>query len=222
MNIKILPSLLSADFTQLGAQMAACERGGAYQLHYDVMDGQFVPNITFGIPVLASLSKATRLPFDVHLMIEQPERYLAAFTEAGAQMINVHVETCPHLHRTIQQIKDLGAQAGVALNPHTPFEMIREILPDVTRVLVMTVNPGFGGQKLIPNTLRKVTQIRRYADEYGLDALEIGVDGGIDLITARAAVEAGADVLIVGNALFSAPGGLESEMNRLREIVAGA
>lgn len=212
--VKIAPSILAADFTRLGEQVR--EAAGADLLHIDIMDGHFVPNITFGPLIVEAVRSVTRLPLDVHLMIEQPERYIPAFAKAGATMINVHVETCPNLHRTLNQIKELGVRAGVALNPHTPFEMIREILGEVARVLVMTVNPGFGGQKLIAATLPKIAQIREAARQLPQE-IEIGVDGGIDDTTIVQAVSYGADVLIAGKAIFGAPEGVAQAITRLRE-----
>jgi ribulose-phosphate 3-epimerase len=215
MGIKIAPSILAADFARLGEQVREAQAGGADLLHLDVMDGQFVPNITFGPMVVHAVSTVTELPLDVHLMIEQPERYIAEFARAGANMINVHVETCPHLHRTIQQIKSLNCQAGVALNVHTPFEMIREVLGDVDRVLVMTVNPGFGGQKLIPSTLRKVRQIHDAAAASGLD-VEISVDGGIDQSTIAEVRSYGATVFVTGSAVFGYAAGVAAGIAALR------
>lgn len=210
-SFKIAPSILAADFTRLGEQVREAEAAGADLFHLDVMDGHFVPNISFGPLVVEAVRRVTKLPLDVHLMIERPERYLAAFAKAGATMINVHVETCLHLYRSIQQIKELGIKAGVAINPHTPFEMIREILPDVDRVLIMTVNPGFGGQKLILDVLPKITQISHAADK-----IEIGVDGGIDAQTTPDVLAHGANVLIVGTSVFQAPGGVAAGITAIR------
>jgi ribulose-phosphate 3-epimerase len=218
---KIAPSILSADFTRLGEQIREAEIGGANLIHCDVMDGMFVPNITFGPMVIEAVRRVTNLPLDVHLMIEKPERYLQEFVQAGATMINVHVETCPHLHRTLQHIKELNVKAGVALNPHTPFEMIREILADVDRVLVMTVNPGFGGQKLIHSTLPKIAQIAEATRRLNR-AIEIGVDGGVDVTTTSLVLEHGANVLIAGSSVFNAPGGIAAGMAALRYAVGQA
>lgn len=215
MNVHIAPSILSADFTKLGEEVRAVAEHGADAIHIDVMDGHFVPNLTFGAPIVAALRRVTALPLDVHLMIEQPERYLEQFVEAGADMLTVHVETCPHLHRTLQAIHALGVRAGVALNPHTPFELIREVLPDVERVLVMTVNPGFGGQRLIPRTLSKVAQIR--AAIAALDQpIELGVDGGVDRETIADLARSGADVFVAGSAIFGAAEGIAEAMAALR------
>lgn len=215
-TIKIAPSILAADFTRLGEHVREAEAGGAELLHLDVMDGQFVPNISFGPMVVEAVRRVTKLPLDVHLMIEKPERYLDVFAKAGATMINVHVETCPHLHRTIQQIKALNVKAGVAVNPHTPFEMIREILGDVDRVLVMTVNPGFGGQKLIHSTLPKVRQISEAIKQYKHE-IEVGVDGGIDAQTIAEVRGYGADVFIAGSSVFGYAGGVAAGIKALRD-----
>ncbi|MDQ0193176.1 ribulose-phosphate 3-epimerase [Paenibacillus wynnii] len=199
--IIIAPSLLSADFAALGAEVAEAEASGADWIHVDVMDGHFVPNITLGPSIVKAVSAHTSLPLDVHLMIEAPERYISDFAAAGAGVITVHAEACIHLHRVIHQIKELGLLAGVAINPGTPASAIREVLMDVDMVLVMTVNPGFGGQAFIPGTLRKIRQIRQWADEVN-PGLRIEVDGGIAESTAALVAEAGADVLVAGNAVF--------------------
>ena len=219
-RFQIAPSILAADFTRLGDQVREAEAAGADQIHIDVMDGHFVPNLTFGALIIDAVRHVTTLPLDVHLMIEQPERLIPDFAAAGATTINVHVETCPHLHRTLQQIRELGVRAGVAINPHTPFEAIREIMPDVDRVLIMTVNPGFGGQKFIQNTLHKIVEVRQAARILQRDAvLEIGVDGGIDVHTAPSVLIRGANVLIAGNAVFRAPEGIAASMAALRAVL---
>jgi ribulose-phosphate 3-epimerase len=199
--IQIAPSILSADFTRLGEQVAAAQAGGADCIHCDVMDGHFVPNMTIGPLVIEAVRRATTLPIDVHLMIERPEHYIPAFVAAGANSLSVHGETCPHLHRTIQQIVESGARASVALNPATPLNTLDEILPELDMVLVMTVNPGFGGQSFIEATLDKVRRLRQKADEMGLD-LEIEVDGGINVETVGRVVAVGANVLVAGSAIF--------------------
>ena len=203
MTIRLAPSILAADFAALGAEMAAAARGGADQIHVDVMDGHFVPNITIGVPVVRSLRRATQLPLDVHLMISDPDRYIEPFIDAGAGMVSVHVEVLPHLHRTITQIKKLGAKAGVVLNPSTPVTAIEEIAGDVDFVLVMSVNPGFGGQVFIANSLKKIRHVRSLLDRVG-NAAPIEVDGGIDLTTVDSVVAAGAEWLVAGNAIFGA------------------
>ncbi|OME06605.1 ribulose-phosphate 3-epimerase [Paenibacillus odorifer] len=199
--IRIAPSLLSADFARLGPEVAEAEASGGDWIHVDVMDGHFVPNITLGPPIVKAVSLHTKLPLDVHLMIESPERYIPDFAAAGASVITVHAEACVHLHRVVHQIKELGMKASVAINPGTPASAVREVLEDVDMILVMTVNPGFGGQAFIPNTLRKITQIREWANEVNPDLL-IEVDGGVSEDTAPLVVAAGADVLVAGNAVF--------------------
>jgi ribulose-phosphate 3-epimerase len=214
-RIKISPSILSADFSRLGEQVAAAEAAGADYIHVDVMDGHFVPNITIGPLVVKGVRRATSLPLDVHLMIESPERYVAEFCDAGANGLTVHVETCPHLHRTVQQIKELGCWAGVTLNPSTPVTSLEEILPYVDLVLVMTVNPGFGGQSFIETMLAKIQRIRRMLDELGSHA-DLEVDGGIDPHTTPRVVRAGANVLVAGNAIFGSPKGIAEAVDDLR------
>ena len=204
MNVRIAASILSADFAKLGAEIAAVERGGADLIHVDIMDGHFVPNLTMGPPVVRSISKVAKLPLDVHLMIEEPDRYLEAFVDAGAAMISVHVEVLPHLHRTIQAIKALGAKAGVAINPATPVGALEEIVPDLDHVLVMSVNPGFGGQTFIPRSESKIRAIRSLLDREGSRA-SIEVDGGVDRTNAARLVDAGATILVAGNSIFGTP-----------------
>jgi ribulose-phosphate 3-epimerase len=200
--IHLAPSILSADFARLGAEIEAVTRGGADQIHVDVMDGHFVPNITIGVPVVKSLRKATTLPLDVHLMIMEPDRYIEPFIDAGANMVSVHVEVLPHLHRTIAQIKKLGGKAGVVLNPSTPVTAIDEIAADVDFVLVMSVNPGFGGQSFIPASIRKIRNVRALLQRAGNTQAAIEVDGGIDLATVESVVDAGASWLVAGHAIF--------------------
>jgi ribulose-phosphate 3-epimerase len=213
--IRLAPSILSADFANLGAAVAAVTRGGADQIHVDVMDGHFVPNITIGVPVVKSLRKVTQLPLDVHLMITDPDRYIEPFIDAGANMLSVHVEVLPHLHRTVTHIKKLGAKAGVVLNPSTPVSSIEEIAGDVDFVLVMSVNPGFGGQVFIPGSLKKIRHIRALLDRAGSSA-PIEVDGGVDLATVESVVDAGADWLVAGNAVFGS-GNAEQAARALKD-----
>jgi ribulose-phosphate 3-epimerase len=205
-DVLIAPSILSADFGRLAEEVRAVEAAGADWIHVDVMDGRFVPNITIGPLVVRAVRAATKLPIDVHLMIVEPERYVAEFAAAGADWISVHVEASPHLHRTLQQIRSAGAKAGVVLNPHTSEESIRHVLPDLDLVLVMSVNPGFGGQSFIPSALPKLRALRDAIDSAGLDvALE--VDGGVAPPTAGRVVDAGARVLVAGSAVFGAASG---------------
>ncbi|HLR74905.1 MAG TPA: ribulose-phosphate 3-epimerase [Virgibacillus sp.] len=200
--IKIAPSILSADFANLGSEIKEVEDGGADYIHVDVMDGHFVPNITIGPLIVDAIKPITNLPLDVHLMIENPDQYIPAFATAGAEIISVHQEACPHLHRTIQLIKNNGVKAGVVINPATPSIMIKDILSDVDLVLVMTVNPGFGGQSFIEGTVDKIKQIATWRHEQNL-SFEIEVDGGVNVATARLCTEAGANVLVAGSAVFN-------------------
>jgi ribulose-phosphate 3-epimerase len=200
--MKIAPSILSADFAALGEEIVRVEAAGADLLHVDVMDGRFVPNLTIGPVVVAAIRKRTRLPLDVHLMIVEPERYLADFARAGADFLTVHAEACPHLHRTLAQIRELGARAGVALNPATPPGVLEYVLDLLDLVLVMSVNPGFGGQKFIPSAYPKIRQVRTML---GTRPVEVSVDGGVKLEHARPLAEHGASVLVAGSAIFEAP-----------------
>jgi ribulose-phosphate 3-epimerase len=201
---RIAPSILAADFSRLGEEVRSVERAGADLIHVDVMDGHFVPNITIGPDIVKAVRSTTSLPLDVHLMIEQPERYIDAFVKAGASTIGVHVETCPHLHRTIGQIREAGARASVTLNPGTATVAVDAVLSEVDQVLIMTVNPGFGGQEFIASAMPKVEALRRRIDERGL-RVALEVDGGIGLKTIGSAARAGADVFVAGTAIFHAP-----------------
>ncbi|MCC6801124.1 MAG: ribulose-phosphate 3-epimerase [Anaerolineae bacterium] len=213
--IRIAPSILAADFTRLGEQIAEAEAAGADYIHIDIMDGRFVPNITMGPLIVAAARRVTALPLDVHLMIVEPEKHIPAFAGAGADLISVHVEVCPHLHRVVQQIREAGVRPAVALNPHTPAVAIKEILPFVEMVLVMTVNPGFGGQSFIPETLPKLREIHQMIEAAGR-VIDLEVDGGIDAHTAPQVVAHGANVLVAGTAIFGAPEGIAAAMGAIR------
>jgi len=218
---KIAPSILSADFTRLGEQVQALEAAGVDRFQVDVMDGRFVPNITFGALAIESLRPLTRLTIEAHLMVEPPEDFIERFAKAGADTIIVHQEATPHLHRAIQQIHHFGKKAGVAINPSTPASTLSEVLGSVQLVLVMTVNPGFGGQDFIPETLSKIRQMRNAIQERGLDC-EVEVDGGINHQTARLVVEAGANVLVAGSAIFDSKEGVSAAIQSLLESCAPA
>ncbi len=200
--VKIAPSILSADFSKLGEEIKDVERGGADYIHVDVMDGHFVPNITIGPLIVEAIRPITKLPLDVHLMIENPDQYIEVFANAGADYLTVHVEACKHLHRTIHYIKSFGVKAGVVLNPATPVQTIEHVIDDIDMVLLMTVNPGFGGQKFIEQVLPKIRQVKELVDKKGL-SVEIEVDGGVNEETARKCVEAGANVLVAGSAIYN-------------------
>jgi len=219
-EIKIAPSILSADFARLGEQVAEATKAGAHYIHVDVMDGHFVPPITIGAPVVAALRPWTKLPFDVHLMIEKPELQIEQFAQAGADIITVHAEVCPHLHRMVEMIKELKVRAGMSINPATPLTMIDEVLPTLDLVLLMTVNPGFAGQAFIEEMVDKIARLRRSLDERGL-ACELEVDGGITAQTAPKAVKAGARVLVAGSAIFNRRESVKEAMDRLRASLGG-
>ncbi|HXU61661.1 MAG TPA: ribulose-phosphate 3-epimerase [Polyangia bacterium] len=214
-NVRIAPSILASDFTRLGEEARAVEAAGADLLHIDVMDGRFVPNISVGVPVVAALKGATKLPLDIHLMIVEPERYVEAFAKAGGDNITVHLEACPHLHRVVEQIRELGKKACVALNPHSPIDNLDVVLPELDMVLVMSVNPGFGGQRFIEAVVPKIRALRAEIDRRGL-ATDIEVDGGIDAETARTVLEAGATVLVAGTSVFHAQHGYRDAIAALR------
>lgn len=219
MNVKIAASILSADFARLGEQVKEAEAAGADWIHVDIMDGHFVPNMTVGPLVVRSLRPITTLPLDVHLMIEQPERLIPDFVRAGADRITVHVETCPHLYSTVQQINGLGVKAGVTLNPATPLNTLEEILPDVDLVLIMSVNPGFGGQSYILSSTARIARLRRMLDERGLAGVELEVDGGIKTHNVAEVVAAGATVLVIGSAIFNRQASVAANIAALREQI---
>ncbi|SEI41574.1 ribulose-phosphate 3-epimerase [Dyadobacter sp. SG02] len=201
---EIAPSILAADFANLQRDVEMINSSSAGYIHVDIMDGMFVPNISFGLPVCEAIHRHAKKPLDVHLMIEQPDRYLEAFRNAGASGLTVHYEACPHLHRTIQHIKELGAEPGVALNPHTPVEVLSEIMGDVSLILIMSVNPGFGGQKFIENTYRKIATLDSYRKKFGYN-FKIEVDGGVNLNNAPRLVREGVDILVAGSFVFTSP-----------------
>ena len=215
-ELKIAPSILSADFARLGDSIAEAEAAGADWIHVDVMDGHFVPNITIGVPVVGAIRKVTKLPLDVHLMIERPDRYVDAFAKAGADWLTVHVEAERHLHRTVQAIRQHGVKAGVSLNPATPASALDEILPFIDLVLVMSVNPGFGGQEFIETSVAKIASLRRAIDERGL-AVEIEVDGGVSPATVGRVAAAGASVVVAGNAVFGGERSVAENMRAIRD-----
>lgn len=217
--LKLAPSILSANFAKLGEQVRQADEAGADLIHCDIMDGRFVPNITFGPLVLRALRSVTQRPLQAHLMIVEPERYIEAFAQAGADMITVHVETCPHLHRTLEQIREARARPSVTLNPATPLHTLEEVLDQVELILLMSVDPGFGGQKMIPNTVERVRRLRRMLDERN-PTCDIEVDGGVNSQTLAEIIAAGANVLVMGSALFGSPEGISAAVKSQKQVLA--
>lgn len=216
MTVLISPSILSADFGRLAEQVSEAAEAGADWIHVDVMDGHFVPNITIGPAVTSAVRAASDLPVDVHLMIEEPDKYLSAFADAGADYITVHQEACPHLHRTIERMRELGVHPGVTLNPATSLDTLMEVIPEVDLALIMSVNPGFGGQSYIPASTEKIRRLRTMLDERGTNGAELEVDGGVNVETAGAVSRAGASVLVAGAAVFRHPGGIAEAIRLIR------
>lgn len=216
MPLRIAPSVLAADFSRLGDEVRAVEAAGCDWIHIDVMDGHFVPNITMGPAVTGAIRRVTGLPLDVHLMIEEPDRFLEAFVEAGADSLTVHVEALPHLHRTLQRIRELGARAGVAINPATPLEAVKEVIPQLDLLLIMTVNPGFGGQRYIDGSEDRVARAREMLQAAGATDVDLQVDGGIDSFTIGRVVQAGADVVVAGSAVFGHGADIAGQIAALR------
>lgn len=217
-TIKIAPSILAADFTRLGQQIEEVENAGADLIHIDVMDGRFVPNITMGPLIVEAVRRVTKLPLDVHLMIVEPERHIETFAQAGADRITVHIEASPHLHRTLSYIRESGCKAGVALNPHTPSTTLIDLMHMLDQIIVMTVNPGFGGQKFLPETMPKIARLRAMISD-GQHPIDLEVDGGINPQTALTTVQAGANVLIAGSDIFSNPKSIAASMDDLKSAV---
>ena len=218
-RVKIAPSILSADFSRLGEQVKEASEGGADAIHVDIMDGQFVPNLTMGPMIVAAIRPWTTLPLDVHMMIAAPDRFISRFVEAGADIITVHAEACTHLHRVVQQVRDSGARVGVAINPATPVSAVEQVLADLDQVLVMTVNPGFGGQVFIESVVEKIRSVRELLDRRQSPA-DLEVDGGINADTARVAVEAGARILVAGSAVYNQQASVAEAISGLRASIS--
>ena len=214
--VLIAPSILSANFSKLGEEIKTIDEAGADWIHIDIMDGQFVPALTFGPAIVKSIRSYTSIPFDIHMMVYRPERYISELADAGADMLSIHVESTVHLHRTINQIKEAGMKAGVAINPSTPISTIEEVLKDVNLVLIMTVNPGYGGQSFITNMVSKIQRIRTLLDTIGSDS-ELEVDGGINTTTAKEVVKAGADVLVAGSAIYNNTNSVKESISSIRK-----
>jgi len=224
MPVVISPSLLTADLTRLGDQVEAALKAGAERIHVDVMDGRFVPNLTFGPLIVAAIKPIVRQAggvLEAHLMVKEPERLIPEFAAAGADLLTVHVETCPHLNRTLEQIKELGVKAGVTLNPATPLVSLEEVLGEVDLILVMSVNPGFGGQSYLPGSTLKISRLKRMLQERDLDRVDLEVDGGINPTNAAEVVAAGANVLVVGSSIFNKKGSIADNLKRLRQAAGG-
>jgi len=217
MNYQLAPSLLAADFNRLEEQISEVENSGCQWIHLDVMDGMFVPSISFGMPVISSIRKKSDLYFDVHMMVDQPERYIADMKEAGAQLFTVHAEACRHLDRTLEQIHDAGMESGVALNPATPLCMVKHVLAKTDLILIMSVNPGFGGQKFIPSSLEKITELREMLDDEGCPDIMIEVDGGVGSGNIYEVLEAGANIIVAGTAVFR--GDIPENVSRLQAVI---
>ncbi|MBS97042.1 MAG: ribulose-phosphate 3-epimerase [SAR202 cluster bacterium] len=217
-NIKLAPSILSADFSKLGEEVALATESGADMIHVDIMDGKFVPNITFGASMVSAIRRWTNLPLDIHMMITEPEKQIPLFIDAGADIINVHIETCTHLHRIIQLIKSNNAKAGIALNPGTAINSLSEVIKELDQIVIMSVNPGFPGQTFIPNTLNKVSYLRQQINQDGLN-IDIEIDGGINKSTIKSAVDAGANILVAGSAVYNSSASVSDCIHELKNSI---
>tara|TARA_Y100001968_G_C19359965_1_gene719215 strand:- start:562 stop:1227 length:666 start_codon:yes stop_codon:yes gene_type:complete len=217
-NIKLAPSILSADFSKLGEEVALATESGADMIHIDIMDGKFVPNITFGASMVSAIRRWTNLPLDIHMMVTEPEKQIPLFIDAGADIINVHIETCTHLHRIIQMIKSNNIRAGIALNPGTTITTLSEVIEELDQIVIMSVNPGFPGQNFIPKTLNKVSNLRNQINKYGLNT-DIEIDGGINKSSIKAAVEAGANILVAGSAVYNSNASVSDCIHELKNSI---